>query len=147
MVRKCTDKTNLARETKGKTTVLRIYISNTDKFRYTPLYQVVVYAARRYGMAGATVIKGVMGFGSSSIIRSSHLWDLTEKLPVIVEIVDEAEHIDRFIEIILPWFERIRYGALITTNEVDVVLYKKGRKKNASEKPPGSRSQNRNKTG
>jgi PII-like signaling protein len=121
-------------ETKGKTTVLRIYISNTDKFRYTPLYQVVVYAARRYGMAGATVIKGVMGFGSSSIIRSSHLWDLTEKLPVIVEIVDEAEHIDRFVEIILPWFERIRYGALITTNEVDVVLYKKGRNKTASEK-------------
>ncbi|MCA1757905.1 MAG: DUF190 domain-containing protein [Bacteroidales bacterium] len=124
-------------ETKGKTTVLRIYISNTDKFRYTPLYQVVVYAARRYGMAGATVIKGIMGFGSSSIIRSSHLWDLTEKLPVIVEIVDEAEHIDRFIEIILPWFERIRYGALITTNEVDVVLYKKGRKKTASEKASG----------
>jgi PII-like signaling protein len=124
-------------ETKGKTTVLRIYISNTDKFRYTPLYQVVVYAARRYGMAGATVIKGVMGFGSSSIIRSSHLWDLTEKLPVIVEIVDEAEHIDRFVEIILPWFERIRYGALITTNEVDVVLYKKGRKKTASEKATG----------
>jgi PII-like signaling protein len=121
-------------ETKGKTTVLRIYISNTDKFRYTPLYQVVVYAARRYGMAGATVIKGVMGFGSSSIIRSSHLWDLTEKLPVIVEIVDEAEHIDRFVEKILPWFERIRYGALITTNEVDVVLYKKGRNKTASEK-------------
>lgn len=121
-------------ETKGKTTVLRIYISNTDKFRYTPLYQVVVYAARRYGMAGATVIKGVMGFGSSSIIRSSHLWDLTEKLPVIVEIVDEAEHIDRFVEKILPWFERIRYGALITTNEVDVVLYKKGRNKTSSEK-------------
>lgn len=137
MVRKCTDKTYLAMETKGKTTVLRIYISNTDKFRYTPLYQVVVYAARRYGMAGATVIKGVMGFGSSSIIRSSHLWDLTEKLPVIVEIVDEAEHIDRFVEIILPWFERIRYGALITTNEVDVVLYKKGRKKTASEKATG----------
>lgn len=137
MVRKCTDKTYLAMETKGKTTVLRIYISNTDKFRYTPLYQVVVYAARRYGMAGATVIKGVMGFGSSSVIRSSHLWDLTEKLPVIVEIVDEAEHIERFIEIILPWFERIRYGALITTNEVDVILYKKGRKKTSAEKATG----------
>lgn len=117
-------------ETKGKTTVLRIYISNTDKFRHTPLYQVVVYAARRYGLAGATVIKGVMGFGSSSIIRSSHLWDLTEKLPVVVEIVDESEQIERFLKIILPWFEKIRYGALITTNEVDVVLYKKGRKKN-----------------
>lgn len=119
-------------ETKGKTTVLRIYISNTDKFRHTPLYQVVVYAARRYGLAGATVIKGVMGFGSSSIIRSSHLWDLTEKLPMVVEIVDESEQIERFLKIILPWFEKIRYGALITTNEVDVVLYKKGRKKSIS---------------
>lgn len=119
-------------ETKGKTTVLRIYISNTDKFRHTPLYQVVVYAARRYGLAGATVIKGVMGFGSSSIIRSSHLWDLTEKLPVVVEIVDESEHIERFLKIILPWFEKIRYGALITTNEVDVVLYKKGKTKSIS---------------
>ena len=116
-------------ETKGKTKVLRIYISNTDKLKHTPLYQVVVYAARRYGMAGATVIKGVMGFGSAAIIISSHLWDLTEKLPMVVEIVDDEANIERFVKIILPWFERISYGVLITTNEVDVLLYKKGKSK------------------
>ena len=116
-------------ETAGETKVLRIFISNTDKFKHQPLYEMVVFAARRYGMAGATVFKGMMGYGSSSVIRSVRLWELAEKLPVVVEIVDEAEKIDGFLEKILPWFEKVPYGCLITTEKVDVVLHKKGRKK------------------
>ena len=57
-------------ETKGEARVLRIFISNTDKFKHTPLYEMVVFAAKRYGLAGATVLKGIMGFGSSSAVRS-----------------------------------------------------------------------------
>ena len=113
----------------GEVKILRIYISNTDKFRHQPLYEMVVFAARRYGMAGATVFKGMMGFGSSSVIRSVRLWELTEKLPVVVEIVDEEKKIDDFLEKILPWFEKVPYGCLITSEKADVVLHKEGRKK------------------
>ncbi|MBW6491746.1 MAG: DUF190 domain-containing protein [Lentimicrobium sp.] len=108
---------------------LRIYISNTDKFRHTLLSETLVFAARRYGLAGATVIKGGMGFGSSSVIHSSKFWEITEKLPVVVELVDEADKINRFLEIILPWFEKIPTGCLITSEKVFINLFKKGRGK------------------
>ena len=70
---------------------LRIYISSTDKFKHTPLYEVIVYAARRNGIIGATVLKGIMGYGASSEIYSNKLWELTEKLPLIVEIIDDPQ--------------------------------------------------------
>lgn len=107
--------------------VLRIYISNTDKFKLTPLYEVVVYAAKRYGLAGATVHKGIMGFGGSSSVKTVKFWEITEKLPLVVEIIDEEKNIDGFLKIILPWFERLRYGCMITVEKAHVVFYKKGR--------------------
>jgi uncharacterized protein len=115
-------------EIKGDAKVLRIFISNTDKFRQTPLYEVVVYAARRYGISGATVLKGIMGFGSSSRVQSAKFWEITEKLPVVVEIVDESEKIEKFTETILPYFEKIRYGCMITVEKADIILYKQGKK-------------------
>lgn len=117
-------------ETNGKAQVLRIYISNTDTFKHEPLYEMVVRAAKRYQLAGATVTKGLLGFGSSSVLRSSKFWELTEKLPVVIEIVDDSQKIEQFTSIILPWFEKLRYGCLITVEEVSVLLYKKGTKKN-----------------
>ena len=115
-------------ETNGEARVLRIFISNTDKFKHTPLYEMVVFAAKRYGLAGATVLKGIMGFGSSNAVRSLKFWEITEKLPVVVEIVDDADKIEEFIKIILPWFENLRYGCMITVEKADIVLYKKGKK-------------------
>jgi uncharacterized protein len=106
--------------------LLRIYISSTDKFKHTPLYEVIVYAARRYGLAGATVLKGVMGYGASSVISSVKLWEITEKLPLVIEIVDEADKIEKFTETILPYFNKMRYGAMITLEKVSLVLHKKG---------------------
>ena len=108
--------------------LLRIYISSTDKFKHTPLYEVIVYAARRYGLAGATVLKGVMGYGASSVISSVKLWEITEKLPLVIEIVDEADKIEKFTETILPYFNKMRYGAMITLEKVSIVLHKKGTK-------------------
>ncbi len=61
-------------EIKGEATLLRIYTSNTDKFKHNLLYEMVVYAARRYGLAGATVLKGTMGYGSSSVVHSNKFW-------------------------------------------------------------------------
>jgi uncharacterized protein len=108
---------------------LRIYISSTDKFKYSPLYEVIVFVARRYGLAGATVFKGIMGYGSSSEIHSSKLWELTEKLPVIVEIIDESDKIFQFYEIIKPYFEKIEKGYVITIESITVVMHNTGIKK------------------
>ena len=71
-------------ESQGEAKLLRIFISSTDKFKHTPLYEVIVYAAKRYKLAGATVLKGVMGFGSSSAISTMKFWEISEKLPTIL---------------------------------------------------------------
>ncbi len=109
--------------------ILRIYVSSTDKFKHGLLYETLVFAAKRYGLSGATVLKGVMGFGSSSVVRSTRFWEITEKLPVVVEIVDETEKIELFTKKILPWFDKINTGCLITSEKADVVLFKQGKKK------------------
>lgn len=116
-------------EIKNEAKLLRIFISNTDKFKHNQLYEMVVFAAKRYGLAGATVLKGEMGYGSSSVIHSVKFWEITEKLPVVIEIIDEAEKIERFTEKILPWFEKLRYGCMITVETANIVLYKQGSKK------------------
>jgi PII-like signaling protein len=116
-------------QNQGEAKLLRIFISNTDKFKHAPLYEMVVFAAQRYGLAGATVIKGTMGYGSSNVIRSVKFWEITEKLPIVIEIVDDAEKIEKFTEKILPWFDKLRYGCLITVEDVKVILFKRGTKK------------------
>lgn len=108
---------------------LRIYISSTDKLKHSPLYEVIVYAAKRFGISGATVIKGIMGYGASSEIHSNKLWEITEKLPLIVEIIDESVKIDSFFESIKPYFEKIGKGHLITMEEITIKIHKTGTKK------------------
>jgi len=109
--------------------LLRIFISSTDKFKHTPLYEVIVFAAKRYGLTGATVLRGVMGFGASHVINSTKFWEITEKLPMVVEIVDEGDKIEKFTETILPYFDKIRYGGMITLEKVSIVMHKIGTKK------------------
>ncbi|HJZ38834.1 MAG TPA: DUF190 domain-containing protein [Bacteroidales bacterium] len=113
-------------ENQKEAKILRVFISSTDTFRHSPLSEVIVFAAKRYGLAGATVLKGVMGFGASSTIHSMKFFEISEKLPVIIEIVDESEKIEKFTEIILPYFEKVRYGCMITVEKVTIILYKKG---------------------
>ena len=108
---------------------LRIYISSTDKLKNTPLYEVIIFAARRYGIAGATVLKGIMGFGASSEIYSNKLWEISEKLPLIVEIIDIPEKIDIFFESIKPYFAKIGKGHIITVDETTILLHKTGGKR------------------
>ncbi len=116
-------------ETNTEAKLLRIFISSTDKFKHTPLYEVIVFAAKRYGLSGATVLKGVMGFGGSNMISNVKFWELTEKLPVVIEIVDEAGKIEKFAETIIPYFEKIRNGGLITIEKATILLYKQGKNK------------------
>jgi PII-like signaling protein len=108
---------------------LRIYISSTDKFKHSPLYEVIVYAAKRQGISGATVLKGIMGYGASSEIYSSKLWELSEKLPLVVEIIDESHKIDTFFKSIKPYFDKIGKGHIITVDETTVLMHKTGIRK------------------
>ncbi len=105
---------------------LRIYISSTDKFEHTPLYEVIVFEAKKSGIAGATVLKGTMGFGASSEIYSNKMWELTEKIPLVVEIIDEADKIDVFLETIKPFFDKAGKGHIITVDETTISLVRAG---------------------
>jgi PII-like signaling protein len=116
-------------EIKGEVKRLRFYISNTDKLKHAPLYEMIVFAAKRDGLAGATVFKGVMAFGSSSIVHSIKFWEIEEKIPVVIEIVDESKKIEVFKNKMLQWFQKLHYGCLITIDATQIVLYKHGAKK------------------
>lgn len=108
--------------------ILRIFISSTDKYKDGLVYEHIVFKAKEYGLAGTTVLKGILGFGASSIIHSYRFWEITEKLPTVIEIVDGEEKILSFFEIIKPVLENMRYGCLAITEKVNVLLYKSGNK-------------------
>lgn len=108
---------------------LKIYISSTDKFKNEPLYETLVFAAKRYNLSGATVLRGTMGYGKSSGISNVRFWEFTEKIPVVVEIVDTAEKIELFLKVIKPYFEKVTSGCLITLSDTQIILSKAGNKK------------------
>ena len=111
-----------------KMKILRFYASNTDRIGARPLYQHICIEAKNRGMLGATVYKGLMGFGASSKLMMDTFWEFTEKIPVVVEIIDTAEKIDSFIEVIRPVIEATHKGCLVVAQDVDVVFQKKGKK-------------------
>jgi PII-like signaling protein len=105
---------------------LRIYISSTDKYKHTPLYEKIVFAAKQQGIAGATVLRGIMGYGLSSEIYTSSLWELTEKMPLVVEIIDKAARIDAFLEFIVPLLDEAGKGHIITVDDTNILMHKAG---------------------
>ena len=115
-------------KTKDKAIRLRIYISSTDKFEHSPLYEILVYAARSYGLTGATVLKGIMGYGASSEVYSNKLWEISEKVPLIIEIIDETHKIEPFLEHVKPYFEKAGKGFIVTQDETTVIMHKIGKK-------------------
>lgn len=100
--------------------LLRIFISEGDKFGHRPLYEAIVEEARRRGMAGATVLRGVMGFGKASRIHTAKILRLSEDLPMVVEIVDTPERIAAF----LPELDRMMHSGLVTLERVRVLTYR-----------------------
>jgi PII-like signaling protein len=114
---------------KSRTRVLRIYLSSTDKYKNEPLFETIVFLAKKNKMAGATVLKGVMGFGASSAVTSTRFWSVSEKLPLIVEIIDEKEKIEHFFTHIKPYLEKVKKGIMVSVEKTDVMMYKSGAKK------------------
>lgn len=105
---------------------LKVYISSTDKVDHDLLGEHLVREAHKSGLAGATLMKGIMGYGASSVIHSVKFWEVSEKVPLILEIVDQQDKIMEFIEQIKPGLESMRYGCLLTLEKVDVLIYKSG---------------------
>lgn len=110
-------------ELKSEAKLLRIFLGEADKVKHTALYEVIVREARRMGLAGATVWRGIMGFGPTSRIRTARILDLSTDLPIIVEIADEEEKIDRFLPVLHDLFETARSGGLVTVENVHVIKY------------------------
>lgn len=111
-------------ELQGQSKLLRIFVGEIDKIDHQLLYEAIVLAAKEKGLAGATVSKGIMSFGASSRIHVARLIELSEDLPIVIEIVDQAEKIDAFIPVINDLFEKCGRGGLITSEKVDVLYYK-----------------------
>jgi PII-like signaling protein len=104
----------------GERTLMRIHIGERDKFRGRPLYEAIVLLLRERGYAGATVLRGIMGFGASARIHSEKVLQLSIDLPLVVECVDTAER----IEAILPELDTMIGGGLITLERAHVVIYR-----------------------
>ena len=100
--------------------MLRIFIGESDKSDGKPLYEVIVREARKRGMAGATVLRGFIGFGANSRIHTSKVLRLSEDLPLVVEIVDAEEEIEAF----MPFLDAIIGEGLITREKVQVIAYR-----------------------
>lgn len=100
--------------------LLRIFIGEADKWRGKPLHEEIVYLAKKEKLAGATVVKGFMGFGCKSHMHTAKLLRLSEDLPIIIEIVDSEEKIRGF----LPLLDTMVREGLITLEKVNVVIYR-----------------------
>ncbi|HQH70895.1 MAG TPA: DUF190 domain-containing protein [bacterium] len=104
----------------GEALLLRILIGESDKHHGRPLYEAIVEEARKQGLAGATVWRGLLGFGAHSRLHSHKILRLSEDLPIVIEIVDQAAKIQQ----ILPLFDDMIDEGLITLEKVQVIAYR-----------------------
>lgn len=111
-----------------KTGILKIYVGESDKIHHKPLYEEIVYEARNCGVAGATVLKGIMSFGASHSIHTLKIFALSDDMPVIIEIVDNIEVLEEFARKVNLLMDKSKKGGLITFQEIEVIRYEKGEK-------------------
>lgn len=104
----------------GEGTLLRIFVGESDRWHGKPLYEAIVERARAEGLAGATVLRGLEGFGAHSRVHTSRILRLSEDLPVVIEIVDRPER----IEAILPALDELVAEGLVTLERVRVISYR-----------------------
>jgi len=101
-------------------TLLRIFIGESDTYDGKPLYEQIVLEAKKLNLAGATVIRGIMGFGAQSRIHAAKILRLSEDLPVVIEIVDAQEKVEK----LLPFLDMTVKEGLITMEKVKVIKYR-----------------------
>jgi PII-like signaling protein len=107
----------------GEQVLMRIFIDQTAQWHRHPLYVGLLELFRAKGLAGATVLQGIAGFGPDSILHQFHLFRLSQDLPMVIEVVDTQEHLDA----VLPEVDRMMNGGLITMEKVRVIRYERSR--------------------
>jgi len=108
----------------GEQILVRVFIGESDKWHHQPLETALLERLRKEGFAGATVFRGVAGFGANSVIHTSHLLELSADLPVVIEVVDTEEHIDK----LLPILDEMIDDGLVTIEKVRVLRYSASRR-------------------
>lgn len=112
--------------------LLRIFIGEQDKWNHRPLYEAIAVKAREMHLAGATVLRGAMGFGKSSRMHTTKIMRLSYDLPVVVEIVDSEANINAFLAVLDPMMN----GGLVTLERVRVLYYRHGAEAQAGREHP-----------
>jgi hypothetical protein len=110
-----------------KALLLRIYLGESDRWQHQALYEAIVVKARELHLAGATVLRGPMGFGAASRIHTAKILRLSTDLPLVIEIVDTEEKVQSF----LPYLDEMMGGGLVTLEQVKVIHYRDGADKSS----------------
>lgn len=118
----------------GKAKKLKIIIQESDKVYQRSLYEAIVFAAKKYTLAGTTVIRGFMGYGANGLSDSTKAFDISYEPPIIIEIVDRTERIDDFAKVVAGLLEKADGAGIIYTEEVDIVAYRKHEKEKSFSK-------------
>src|SRR5436309_1393767 len=105
--------------------LLRVFIGESDRWHHQPLYEAIVLKARELGLAGATVLRGPMGFGANSHLHTAKILRLSMDLPMVIEIVDSQPKIEEF----LPYLEEMVLEGLVTLEDVRVIKYRANKEK------------------
>ena len=105
---------------------VRVFIGESDRHSGKPLFEVIVWTAREMGLPGATVVRGIQGFGARSVVHTSRLLRLSEDLPVVVEVVDLPHRIEAFVEAVEKLLDEADCGAMITIEDVRIIRYRPG---------------------
>ncbi len=100
--------------------LLRIFIGESSRYENTPLYEWIVVKARQFGVAGATVVRGMMGYGANSRIRTASILRLSEDLPIIIELIDTREMLEQFLELVDP----VIGEGLVTFEKMHIHMYR-----------------------
>jgi len=106
----------------GEQLLVRVFIGESDRWKHQPLDTALLERLRREGFAGATVFRGLSGFGAHSVLHTSHLLELSHDLPVLIEVVDSEEHVQR----LLPILDEMVHEGLVTVEKVRVLKYASG---------------------
>jgi PII-like signaling protein len=106
----------------GEQWLVRIFIGESDRWKGRPLSDALVERLRKEGFAGATVLRGLAGFGARSVVHTTHLLELSRDLPLVVEVVDTEEHVER----LKPILDEMLADGLVTLERVGVLRYKPG---------------------
>lgn len=107
----------------SKAKLLRIFVGETDKYGAVNVYEKIVVEARKMGLAGATVYRGIMGYGGNSIIHTAKILRMSDDMPLVIEIVDTEEKINEFIPTAEEIFEEADCGGLITIEAAEIIKY------------------------